>query len=240
MSKLDFYKTDMKSLLAVPIPMKTRTYVPISNEQLINLTLESIEASGFQLESEIYTSCRDGNVANGKFKISNVKDKDMQLQIGWQNSYDKSLSLKFGIGTNVFICGNGMVTGDHGTFKKKHMGEIETFTPKTIVEYIKHSSDVFETMCREKEEMKEIEIDSKIRAELIGKLFLEQDFVESTQMNIIKREIAKPTYDYKAKNSMWELYQFVTYSMKETHPSLYMKNHINAHNFFKEAAMITV
>ena len=133
-----------------------------------------------------------------------------------------------------------MVTGDHGTFKKKHQGEIEVFTPKTIIEYIKRSSDVFETMCREKEEMKEIEIDSKIRAELIGKLFLEQDFVESTQMNIIKREIAKPTYDYGAKDSMWELYQFVTYSMKETHPSLYMKNHINAHNFFKEAAMISV
>lgn len=103
MSKLDFYKTDKKSLIAVPLPIKTRTYVPISNEQLINLTLESISASGFHLESEIYTSCRDGNVANGKFKISNVKDKDMQLQIGWQNSYDKSLSLKFGIGTNVFI-----------------------------------------------------------------------------------------------------------------------------------------
>ena len=45
----------------------------------------------------MYSSAREGKVANGKFTIKNVADSEMQLQIGWQNSYDRSMSLKFAI-----------------------------------------------------------------------------------------------------------------------------------------------
>lgn len=234
MEKLNVYNTTKKELIEAVIPIATRTYKPISNEELINITLESIYASGFELDKETYTQARNGNVANGKYTISNVKDKDMQLQIAFQNSYDRSLSLKWAIGANVFICSNGCVSGDYGAFKKKHMGEITTFAPATIIENIKHSSDIFEIMCNEKEAMKEIEISKSVRAELIGKMYIENDFIESTQLNIIKRELSKPTHDYKCENSMWELYNFVNFSMKEVHPSLYMRNHINLHKFFQE------
>jgi hypothetical protein len=50
--------------------------------------------------------------------------------------------------------------------------------------------------------------------------------------------LEKPTHDYGAANSLWELYQFTTYSMKEVHPSLWMNNHIDAHSFFVEASGI--
>ena len=50
----------------------------------------------------------------------------------------------------------------------------------------------------------------------------------------------KPSFDYGAPGSMWELYQHTTYSMKETHPSLWMNRHINAHSFFVNAAGIIV
>ena len=86
--------------------------------------------------------------------------------------------------------------------------------------------------------MKTIEVDRKIQAELIGRMIIEEGFIESTQMNIIRRELDSPTHDYGAPNSLWELYQFTTFSMKDVHPSLWMKNHINAHSFFVEASGI--
>jgi len=229
---METYKTQKEVLLTTPLPTETRTYKPISHAELIDLTLESIHTSGFILDKEIYSSAKEGNVANGKFTIKNVADEEMQLQIGWQNSYDKSLSLKFAIGTQIFICKNGCVSGDFGAFKKKHMGEIQTFTPETIVEYIKRSGEAFERIQKEREAMKEIEISKRIQSELIGRMLIEEEIIQSTQANIIKNELKHPTFDYKCEGSLWELYNYTTFSMKELHPSLWMNNHIKVHKFF--------
>ena len=80
------YGTTKGMLLAAPLPEQTRTYKPVSHAQLMDLTLESIHQAGFELQTELYSSARNGNVANGKFAIRNVADSEMQLQIGWQNS----------------------------------------------------------------------------------------------------------------------------------------------------------
>lgn len=235
---MENYKTARGMLLAAPVPQQTRTYKPVSHLELMDLTLESIHQAGFTLDQELYTSARDGKVANGKFTIKNVADTEMQLQIGWQNSYDKSLSLKFAIGTRIFICSNGCVSGDYGAFKKKHVGEIQTFTPQAITEYIQDAGEAFTRMQKERESMKQIVLNRRAQAELIGRMIIEEQFIESTQLNIIRKELEKPTHDYGAENSLWELYQFTTFSMKEVHPSLWMGNHIDAHAFFLDAAGI--
>lgn len=235
---MENYNTARGMLLAAPLPSQTRTYKPVSHEQLMDLTLESIHQAGFTLDQESYTSARDGKVANGKFSIKNVADSEMQLQIGWQNSYDKSLSLKFAIGTKIFICSNGCVSGDYGAFKHKHVGDIQTFTPQAITEYIQGAGEAFTRMQSERESMKDIVLNRRAQAELIGRMIIDEQFIESTQLNIIKRELEKPTHDYGSENSLWELYQFTTFSMKEVHPSLWMGNHIDAHAFFLDAAGI--
>jgi hypothetical protein len=234
------YITAKDILISTPVPSATRTYRPVSHTQLMDLTLDSIHKAGFKLDNETYASAREGKVANGKFTIKNVADSEMQLQIGWQNSYDKSLSLKFAIGTKIFICSNGCVSGDYGAFKKKHQGQIQSFAPSAIVDYIKRAGDAFIKMQEERETMKEIEIDRKIQAELIGRMIVEKEFIESTQLNIIRQELNKPTHSYGAPNSLWELYQFTTFSMKEVHPSLWMENHMEAHSFFVNEAGILV
>ena len=181
---------------------------------------------------ESYTAAQDGQIANARYTITDVADSEMQLELGWQNSYNKSLSLKFAMGTRIMICQNGCVHGDFGAFKKKHMGEVQTFTPQAISDYIKVAGDTFKIMQQEREQMKQIEITSRVRAELVGRMILEETFVQSTQINIISREIKSPTHDYGAADSMWELYNYTTFSMKETHPSLWMQNHMSAHKFF--------
>ena len=97
------YVTAKEIIVSTEIPQQTRTYKPISHLQLMDLTLESIYQAGFELETEKYSSAKDGLVANGRYTIKNVADNEMKLQIGWQNSYDKSLSLKFALGAQVFI-----------------------------------------------------------------------------------------------------------------------------------------
>jgi hypothetical protein len=119
-----------------------------------------------------------------------------------------------------------------GSFKKKHMGTVQDFTPKAITEYIKQAGDTFTLMQSEREQMKQVEMTKRTRSELIGRLLLEEQLISTMQVNQIAKELTSPTYDYGAPGSMWELYQFTTQTMRETHPRNWIDDHMKAHKFF--------
>ena len=234
MESLKTYNTTKELIISATVPAQTRTYKPVSHASLIDLTMDGIEKSGFTLGKATYSAARDGQIANGRFTITNIADAEMELQIGWQNSYDRSMSLKFAIGTRIFICSNGCVSGDYGAFKKRHQSDIQDFTPSAITDYIKQAGDAFILMQKQREQMKQIEITNRTKAELIGRMMIEEQFISSTQLNIISKELTNPSHDYGAKDSLWELYNYTTFAMKELHPTLWMENHIQAHKFFND------
>lgn len=226
------YLSTETNLRSVILPQQTDTYKPVSHSQLIDLIGESVDKAGFKISNALYTSAMDGQIANARYRIENVKDSEMGLEIGWQNSYNKSLTLKFAIGATVFICKNGMVRGDMGTLKRKHTGDVQQLTPLVITESIKAAGDKFKLMQDEREMLKTIEIDTRIAAELVGRMIVEEHIISSTQLNTIKSELRKPSFNYNADRSLWELYQHTTYSMSDIHPRLWMSNHMKAHEFF--------
>lgn len=229
------YKTTLQQLVATKVPAQTTRYKPVSHAQLIDLTLNSIESSGFKIDKQIYTQACDGQIATARYTLSNIADSEMQIQVGWQNSYNKQVSLKFAIGINVMICSNGSVNGDMGAFKRKHTGDVQEFTPQSITEYIKSAGDVFIKSQTEREAMKQIELTKRQQAEMLGRMIVEEGFISSSELNIIRKELVHPTHNYGAESSLWELYQHTTFSMKETHPANWMSDHISAHSFFVNA-----
>ncbi len=226
-------------LMSLATPDKTRTYKPVSHKELIETTLESIDKCGFSLTRELYSHGREGMIANGKYHLAYGEDPDMGLMVAWQNSYDKSLSLKFAVGGFVFICANGMVKGDMGTYKSKHVGDVQQITPATLREYICSAGDTFHKMVIEKQRMKEIEVTKRVSAELIGRMYIEEGIITSTQMNIIKKEMKDPSYEYGCDGSLWQLYNHHTHSLKESSPQFWMSQQISAHKFYtKEFSIV--
>jgi len=234
MKRTDY--TSLKHLVtAVPVPAQTATYKPVSNAQLIDLTLAAIDGAGFTLGKEAYKLAADGQVSTGKFTLTNIMDSEMQIQIGWQNSYNRQVSLKFAIGVNIMICSNGVVSGDMGTFKKAHKGSIQEFTPSAITEYIKSAGDAFREMQVQREMMKRVDLTRRQQGELLGRMVYEEDIISTMQLNIIRKELIRPSYDYGVENTLWDLYQHTTHSMKELHPATWMNDHMSAHSFFVNA-----
>lgn len=225
-------KSTREFLRSLEVPQQTSYYKPISHGQLMDLTLESLERCDFKLRSEEYTFASGGAKANGKYHLDYGNDADMSIMIAWQNSYNKQLSLKFAIGGYVFICENGMVRGDMGTFKSKHMGQIQTMTPKLLTEYISDAGETFEKMVIEKRRMQEIEVTRKTTAELLGRMYIEEGIITSTQLNIIKSELVKPTFDYGHPDSLWELYNHTTYALRSCSPTTWLQQQIQNHEFF--------
>ena len=225
-------KTAKQLLIDTPVPEKTSTYKPVSHKQLMDITLESLDKCGFILDKELYSAARDGQQANGKYHLKYGNDPDMGLMIAWQNSYDKKLSLKFAVGSHVFICENGMVVGDMGTLNMKHVGQIQEITPTSLREAVCRAGDRFDHMILQKNRMKEIEVTKKVSAELLGRMFIDDGIITSTQLSIIKNEIKKPTYDYEADGTVYQLYNHVTHALKTCPPQHWMTQQIAAHSFY--------
>ena len=221
-------------LKAIPVPDNTRTYKNFSHSKLMDITLEGIDRSGFKLKNESYTLSSGGLKANGKYQIDFGEDKDMGLLIAWQNSYDKTLSMKYAVGCSVFICENGMVKGDMGALRQKHQSDIQIESPKKIKEFIEQAGEHFNVMVAQKERMKEIEVTKRTSSELLGRLFMDDAIITSTQLNIIKNQFENPTFDYGFKGSTWELMNHCTFALKEDNPSYWLTRQQNVHSFFEK------
>jgi len=220
-----------EELILVPLPLSSRTYKPVSHKQLIDLTYEGLDKSGFTIKKEQFLGNSNGQIMTAYFDLDWIEDKEMGVRVAFQNSYNKKVTVKFAIGGSVFVCENGCIRGDAGAFKRKHTGDVQTFAPSKIEEYLKSVGDNFQKLVVDKEKMKLIEMTKKTTAELIGDLYLNEDLIQETQVAIIKKELEFPTHNYNAPNSLWEAYNYITFANKNIHASKYIDTHTQLHSY---------
>lgn len=228
--KRPVYEVHESQIISSIIPNHRDSYKPVENKRLIDLTLEGVNKAGFQVEKTEYKMNTNGMLSTGHYRIKNVNDPDMQLQIIWQNSYDKTASMKFAIGSHVFVCSNGSVSGDMGAFKKAHKGSIQEISPIMINDFISSAGKRFDKMILQKERMKQVQVEPGLIYEILGQLFFEEECINSLQLNIIKKEMKNPSFDYGCPNSVWEFYNHITHSLKESRPNLWLNDHIKCHD----------
>lgn len=217
-------------LLSCPVPAKTDSYSPVPHRVVMETIYEVLDKNNIKVTGERYIAAREGRQGIAYLDIQGG-DETMSSKLAWNNSYDKSLTLKAAAGANVFVCGNGMVRGDLGNFKRRHTGSILEEFKTNIVEYIGNIDKQFKQLVIDRERMKEVELTKRVTAELLGRMFIEEGIITNTQLGIIKREIEIPTFDYKADGTLWQLYNHCTFSMKEAHPTLAIQSHIDLHKF---------
>jgi Domain of unknown function (DUF932) len=220
-------------LTSVPLPKETKSYSPVPHKVVIETILEEMDKANIKVVSENYISGRDGKQAEMHYQLAGG-DKEMAIRLIAHNSYDKTMPLRVALGAHVFICRNGMVVGDMGTFKRKHTGSVLEDFKQDMGMHIERAGETFKRMRKDRERMKEIEMTKRTTSELMGRLFLEEAIITSTQLNIIKREIENPSFNYGIEGSLWNDYNAVTVALRDSIPSQNMKQHIQLHEFIQK------
>ena len=219
-------------LTSVALPTHAESYTVISHEFIINHTMEQLAIHGFSVEKETYRANSDGSIAQGVYYINYTKDPEVGLMFAWSNSYNKLMRFKCAIGGYVFICMNGVVAGDMGSWGRKHLGSADTETVKAIIEQISNADIHFDRIVADKDVMKKITITERKQAELLGILYAEYEILSSEQMSIVKQQMDKPSYDYNCEiNSLWAFYNHVTHALKKAHPRDWMDDQRKLHWF---------
>lgn len=217
------------------LPQHSSSYTVIPHEFVIAETAKNLAAQGFKVKQELYRCNMNANIAQGIYHLDYSDDPDMGMMFAWSNSYDKSMRFKCAIGGYVFVCMNGMVNGNMGAWGRKHTGSADSETTETIQTQIGKAKQYYKQLVYDKETMKTIIVDDKTRAELVGRLYFEEDLLNTEQLTLIKHQMHSPKFDYNADTkSLWALYNHITLSLHKAHPKDWLDHQRLVHWFFTQ------
>jgi hypothetical protein len=214
------------------LPLHGKTYTVIPHRSIIDHTENLLSENNFIIKKKHFRSNAGAKVVQGIYQIVSTHDDDMGMMFAWTNSYDKSTRFQCGIGAYVFVCNNGMIHGDMATFARKHTGSADIEAQRQIGSQIKYAHKHFNQLIQDKNQFKQTNLSIQEQAELLGRLFIDEGILDATQMSCVKREIDKPSYDYKTSpTSGWTFYNHITHALKLSHPRLWMTNQQKFHKF---------
>lgn len=221
-----------EDLFAVQVPAKTRTYSPISHQSIVETVGEKLDKVGLKIKSEIYNENRSGQQMFGSMVIS-ANNAEMDMNLGFRNSYDKSMQLGVVAGSRVIVCSNLMFKGD---FRKMamHQGEVAKELDGIIEEAVNLLEKQFKLIQKDAKKLKEVQIDEKVIAHVLGELFYQEDFLTTTQLKVIKDELTLGKLF--GRETMWDLYNHTTEALKKSPVSSIINDHILAHDFYMARA----
>ena len=215
------------------LPNHGKTYTVIPHGYIIDETRKELQAAGFEVSKEIYKTNLNGEVAQGIYHLNYGNDQDMGLMFAWSNSYNKMMKFKCAVGAQVFICMNGVVSGDLSNYARKHTGNALQEATDTIRHQIANAKMYYDQLVKDKDMLKDITLTKSQQAAIVGQLLIEQDILTLSQVGIVKRELETPTYTYNAPaDSAWTLYNHITLALKDSHPMSYLSDHQKLHGFF--------
>jgi len=225
--------TTKDMLVAAPLPSHGKTYTVIPHKDVIETTKTLLDISGFKVIKELYRANMDARVAQGVYHLSNLtEDQEMGMMFAWTNSYDKSTRFQCAVGAFVAVCSNGMMCGDMANYARKHTGKADHDIHTQISSQIKSANKYFTKLIQDRENMRKIFLPKKQQAELVGRLFLDDEIIDASQVSCIKAEMKDPSYNYNADlNNAWTFYNHVTHSFKKSHPRTWMSDQVKFHEF---------
>lgn len=218
-------------LLSVALPTHADTYTVISHEFVINYSYQALAAAGFSVVDEQYRSNRDGQIAHGIYKLNYNNDPELSMMFTWTNSYNKQVKFRCGIGAYINKTGTVMTSGDIGTWVRKHMGSADTDTQNTIDQQVQNAHMYYDQLVADKNSMKDITLNKRRQAQMLGILFAEYDILNTEQVSTVKQLMHKPTFSFENTDSLWQFYNYVTIALQESHPKTWMEDQRILHYF---------
>ncbi len=231
-------QVSQKQLISYPLPTHGKKYKVVSHKFVLEQTIKKLRDSNFTITNQFYRATKEGKVAQGILHITpnigvnqNYLDNNLGLMFGWSNSYDKSTRFQCAIGAYVMVCSNGMVGGEL-SYSRKHIGKADYDILNQIHNQINKAKTTYTNLINDKNELIGHILTDKEQAELAGRLFFEEELISPNQLNIIKTEMKKPSFDYSVdNNNAWSFYNHVTHAMKQTHPKKWMSDQKKFHDF---------
>lgn len=233
--------TDKEFLLNVSVPKETATYKPLSHGNLINAIQEQLDKCNLVIKDERFSQNRSGHQMFGNFTIAGMNG-EQDMNVGFRNSYDKSLQIGVVSGSRVIVCSNLMFKGDFKAVMM-HNSSMATELEKKIKESIDNLERNYLMIQKDSDKLKMVKVHKQLISEVLGDLFYHEEIVTLTQLGIIKDQLklaqaaatgGEPTNF--GTETLWDIYNHTTEALKTTPSGLVIPRHIDTHEYFMSKA----
>jgi len=214
-------------IIQTQAPTSTASYTPVPHMTLIDMVKEKLDKHNLQISKTRYSG---NNSLNQMFGIYDLADSDGEtnLNIGFRNSYDKTLPVGLVAGGTVLVCSNLMFRGEIKVLRK-HTKNVFHDIDSLLENVIQSAKYEYEMLIEDKEKMKVKLLDKRQMAELAGRMFIEERILTANQMSELKREIYRS--EHFQNDTLWDFYNHSTHALKKSHPGQIIPNHIRIHDF---------
>jgi hypothetical protein len=229
----------MAHLIGVSLPQHAATYTVISHQFVIDYSKQQLAAAGFVIVEEEYRCTADGQIAQGVYKLNYESDPELSMMFAWTNSYNKQVKFKCLIGGYINQTGSVMTSGEVGTWSRKHMGTADIETKDRIDAQINNAHMYYNQLLADKNIMKDITMNRRRQAQLLGVLFAEYQILTTEQASSVREQMRKPYFLIANTDSLWAFYNYVTSALQLSHPRTWMEDQRILHMFITEIIKVT-
>ena len=223
--------TTKANLLSIDLPQHGASYTVISHEFIIDYAQQALANAGFIVLEEEYRCTADGQIAQGVYKLNYNNDPELAMMFAWTNSYNKQVKFKCVIGAYVNKTGSVMISGDIGSWVRKHTGTADTETQDTIDSYISNAHMYYNQLCSDKAAMETISLNKRKQSQLLGVLFAEYEILTTEQASMVRDQMKKPYHVFTNTDSLWAFYNYITIALQSSHPKTWMEDQRILHYF---------
>ena len=214
------------------LPVATKSYTVISHGDIIDTVREMLAKHGFIVTNELYKAESNGDVALGFMQIETLGDPDMAMTFNWTNSYNKMVRFSCSIGGFIYDNQVPFVsTNNQASWNRKHTGTALEETMEVIEAMVASADDHFAQIVDMKNKFKSIDVNRKEYAKLLGLLYFDKQVISSEQINVIKREYEKPSFDYTDKGTLWELYKMIMFGIVDQAPKNWYRQQMDINSY---------
>ena len=223
--------TTKANLISVALPTHGATYTVISHQFVIDYAYQALANAGFGIVDEEYRCTADGQIAQGIYKLNFNNDPELSMMFAWTNSYNKQVKFKCVVGAYINNSGSVMISGEVGSWVRKHTGSADTETKDTIDSYIANAHMYYTQLCSDKATMETVSLNKRKQAQLLGVLFAEYEILTTEQASMIRDQMKRPQQVFANTDSLWAFYNFVTNALQSSHPKTWMEDQRILHYF---------
>ena len=223
--------TTKAHLISVPLPQHGASYTVISHQFIIDYAYQALANAGFSVMSEEYRCTADGQIAQGVYKLSYNSDPELSMMFAWTNSYNKQIKFKCIVGAYIDSTGGVMISGEVGTWVRKHMGAADTETKDMMDNYISNAQMYYDQLVADKNAMEQVVLNTRKQAQLLGVLFAEYGILTTEQASMVRDQMKKPNFAFQNTDSLWAFYNYVTTALQVSHPRTWMEDQRILHYF---------
>jgi hypothetical protein len=223
--------TTKANLISVALPTHGATYTVISHQFVIDYAYQALANAGFGIVDEEYRCTADGQIAQGIYKLNFNNDPELSMMFAWTNSYNKQVKFKCVVGAYINNSGSVMISGEVGSWVRKHTGSADTETKDTIDSYIANAHMYYTQLCSDKAAMETVMLNKRKQSQLLGVLFAEYEILTTEQASMIRDQMKRPQQVFANTDSLWAFYNFVTNALQSSHPKTWMEDQRILHYF---------